>query len=65
MLSLGYPKVQMQVANNLWEEQLLRYVQEALHSVEEDQPSESRPLTPSSLTRKEMAFQVNYYQYSL
>lgn len=58
MLSLGYPKVNFQVANNRCHDQLIQYVQEALDSVDDEiEAIESRPSSPSS---KEQAFQVSH-----
>ena len=61
MLSLGYPKINFQVANAVAETELLASVGESLASVAEDEDvAEGRPLTPTSMSQKEMAFKVIY-----
>ena len=59
MLSLGYPKVNMQLASPLVHDQLLNAVKETLQKA---QPSLEpiRPITPLATT-KEMEFQVYCY----
>ena len=62
MLSLGYPKMNFQVANNVAHDQLLQNVRELVASAKE-RDFIKRPVTPSQNNTKELAFQV--YDISL
>ena len=56
MLSLGYPKLNFQVANESAEETLLHTVQDKLEGMHQDV---SPKVFLSSIEQKEKAFQVN------
>ncbi len=58
MLSLGYPKINFQVANNFAHDQMLEHIQELVTSATERGVIE-RPITPATNNKKEMAFQVS------
>ncbi len=57
MLSLGYPKTNFQVANNMARDQLLECVRERIHSAQNLEVVE-RPITPADNNQKQMAFKV-------
>ena len=63
MLSLGYPKTNFQVANDLAYNQLLQYMKEKVQCVQQYEVIE-RPFTPADTNQKQMAFKVKVYMHS-
>ena len=61
MLSLGYHKINFQVANSVAYDQLLQSVEEGVEIVKENE-EHSTSMVPAAQQSKEQAFQVNIYQ---
>ena len=57
MLSLGYPKTNFQVANNVAYNQLLQHLKERIECTRDENIIE-RPITPADDNQKQMAFKV-------
>lgn len=63
MLSLGYPKVNFQLANEIAHQQLLQYIREKLQQVSDPGPSIERPVKVEESQQKNNAFRVGIRIY--
>lgn len=63
MLSLGYPKINFQVANEMAYEELLRHVRETVDTLRDSDKEIS--LTPGTADSKASAFQVSVTLFHL
>ena len=58
MLSLGYPKINFQVANSMAQDSLMEVVKEMVQQVKESDLGEEQATTAQQGRSKEQAFQV-------